>query len=156
MKVKFLWIGATKDADLARLEKRYLQRIGRFFPAELGSIPEGKKRDPRQAAAQFEQEAKRIDKRVAAGSYLVGLDEGGRQLSSRQLANLIQRLVNQGIGEVNFLAGGFLGIPARILERADLRLSLSRMTLPHELARVVLLEQIYRAGTLINRMPYHK
>lgn len=155
MKLRFLWIGQTKDPFL-KLENLYLDRIGRFFPVERSWIVEGKKADRHQRASQLDKESQRLRARLAAGTRLVCLDEKGRQLSSVQLARFLGRYMNQGVGDVTFLAGGHQGLPEEMLESADAKLSLSKMTLPHQLARVLLLEQVYRAITLIRGLPYHK
>ena len=89
-------------------------------------------------------------------TYLAVLDSLGEELTSPQLASSLADLMNRGVSEVTFLVGSHLGIPKRIKNLADLKLSLTKLTLPHELARVVLLEQIYRAVTIIKGLPYHK
>ena len=154
--MKFLWIGATKDPDLLRIEEKYLGRIKQHFSAERLSVPELKKKDPHQLKAQMGREAKSIDRKLGAGTFLVSLEETGKQLNSLQLCEFLQGLMERGVFEVTFLAGGHLGIPEGIKPRVDQSLSLSQMTLPHELARVTLLEQIYRAVTLMKGLPYHK
>jgi 23S rRNA (pseudouridine1915-N3)-methyltransferase len=77
-------------------------------------------------------------------------------MTSRQFAGFLERLLNRGVSETTFLIGGYLGIPEELKTKAEKTMSLSRLTLPHELARVVLLEQTYRAATILKGMPYHK
>jgi 23S rRNA (pseudouridine1915-N3)-methyltransferase len=119
-------------------------------------VPEARKTDPRALAAQLEREARLIEKKVESGGYLVALDGSGKEYSSNDLAQWLDSLINRGISTVTFLVGGYLGIPGRVVKATDLKLSLSKMTLPHELARVVLLEQIYRVATILKGFPYHR
>ncbi len=154
--MKFLWVGKTKDTLYKELEKRYLKRISYFLKAEQGHVAELKKVDPRQSDAQLGKEAQLLEKRLTSGAYLVCLDETGDQISSLELADFLEKLINQGVGCLTLVVGGHAGLSKGIKERANRVLSLGRMTLPHELARVLLLEQIYRAFTLIRKVPYHR
>lgn len=156
MRLRFLWIGKTRDPQCAGLEGKYLERLRQFFPADSASVPELRKTDQRQKSTQLEREAQLIEKKLSDRTYLVVLDEQGREYTSVELASVLQRLMDQGISEMTFLVGGSSGIPDKIKCLADMRISLSKLTLPHELARVVLLEQIYRAVTIMKGLPYHK
>ncbi|MCI0695636.1 23S rRNA (pseudouridine(1915)-N(3))-methyltransferase RlmH [candidate division KSB1 bacterium] len=102
------------------------------------------------------EEGKMITQALEAGNYLVALDREGKSLSSEQLAQILRRQIDAGIRKMDFVVGGPVGLDAQIIAKANLRLSLSAMTLPHELARVVLLEQLYRAFTILRGEPYHK
>ncbi len=141
---------------LLKVEGRYLKRIEQHLPVQNTMVPNFKKSDPHQQDAQLEREAQRIERHLSPKTYLAVLDSLGKELTSPQFASSLANLMNQGIAEVTFLVGGHLGIPQRIKDLADLKLSLTKLTLPHELARVVLLEQIYRAVTIIKGLPYHK
>jgi len=156
VRFRFLWIGKTKDPLLLKVEDKYLKRIKHHLPVQKTMIPDFKKSDPHQQDAQLEREAQRIERHLSPKTYLAVLDSLGKELTSPQLASSLADLMNRGIAEVTFLVGGHLGIPQRIKNLADLKLSLTKLTLPHELARVVLLEQIYRAVTIIKGLPYHK
>jgi 23S rRNA (pseudouridine1915-N3)-methyltransferase len=156
MRLRFVWIGATKLKELSNLEDRYVKRLERFFPLKRTVVPELRKTDPRQADAQLRREARAVESRLPSGTYLVALDERGEQMTSRQFAGFLERLLNRGVSETTFLIGGYLGIPEELKTKAEKTMSLSRLTLPHELARVVLLEQTYRAATILKGMPYHK
>ncbi len=156
MRLKFLWVGETKDASFARAEEKYLRRIRRFVPCSLSTVAEVRKVDPRARAASRKREAELLRNKVGREGLLVVLDEGGRQLSSVELAEFLRDWMNRSVPEVTFLIGGYLGIPEGLGARARLKLALGRMTLPHELARVVLLEQVYRALTIVRGLPYHK
>lgn len=156
MRLRFLWIGKTRDPLLAGMEEKYLKRIEQQLPVQITLVPDFKKTDPHQESAQSAREAQRIEGTLSPKTYLAVLDHQGEELSSPRLASSLEDLMNRGVLEVTFLVGSHLGIPEKIKEMADLRLSLTKLTLPHELARVVLLEQIYRAVTIIKGLPYHK
>jgi 23S rRNA (pseudouridine1915-N3)-methyltransferase len=156
LRLRFLWVGDTKDASFAQAEERYLRRIRRLTPCRRSTIPEGKKSDPRARAASQKREEELIRGKLGPRDLLVVLEEGGRQLSSVELSESLKEWMDRSVPEVTFLVGGYLGIPEGIRAKSHLRLSLGRMTLPHDLARVVLLEQVYRALTIIKGLPYHK
>lgn len=155
MHFRFVWIGRTRDRLLSELEKGYLERLGRLIPSELTWVPELKKENQGQVSARLEREARSLDRKIR-GSYLVVLDEAGRQFSSRELSTSLEKLMNRGVSEVSFVVGGYRGIPEQTKQEADLAWSLGRLTLPHELARVVVLEQVYRSMSIIRSLPYHK
>jgi len=154
MRINFLWIGKTKDRNCAALVNEYVERIRRLAPIDLcelkdaaGSVDE--KRVIALESAKLLSSLERHD-------FVVLLDEEGRQFSSTELAELIGRQQQNGSKHLTFVIGGFAGVNKQVKERADLKMSLSRMTLTHELSRVILAEQIYRALTLLGGLPYHK
>lgn len=153
---RFLWIGATRNPTFAAAEEDYLRRIGRYADCEVATVPERRKTDPRAVQAQQSREEADVLKRLRPGAKLVVLDENGRQFSSVEFAELLQVELEAGTREMTILAGGFQGVPEGLLQRAELRLSLGRMTYPHELARVMVLEQVYRALTILRGIPYHR
>ena len=156
MQLKFVWIGATRNLHYRHLETDYLSRIRRFSAAEIVAVREGRKTDPRQTERQLEREASRVHKALGRGSYVVCLDETGEERSSRQLSAWLSGVRRSGRREVAFVVGGHYGLSGPLRAAADEVVSLGRMTLPHELARVILLEQIYRAFCIQNRIPYHR
>lgn len=156
MRLKCLWIGGTRSPAFAGLEADYAQRIQRFLPLEIDAIPEAKKVDPRKQAAQLDREARLLEKKIERRSYLVVLDEKGKEFTSKGFAGFFEEMMNRGGSAITFVGGGHLGVPAKLLGRSDMVLSLSRFTLPHELARVLLLEQIYRSFSIIRGLPYHR
>lgn len=133
-----------------------MQRLQRLFASEIVPVPELQKKDRRQQASQMAREARLVEEKLNPRSFLIVLDEKGKEYTSEELAEVLGGLMNRGISEVTFVVGGYLGVPEAILERADLKLALARMTFPHELARVVLVEQIYRCASIIKGLPYHK
>ena len=156
MRLRCLWIGGTKNPDWARLEAEYTQRILRFVPITVASVHEARKVDPRKRAGQMNLEARLLEKKIPLRCFLVTLDEKGEEFTSEGFAGYLENLMNRGVSEIVFLGGGHSGMPEQLVDRADLCLSLSKLTLPHELARVVLLEQIYRSFSIIRGLPYHR
>ena len=133
----------------------YLARLRRYFPVEVAEVPEEdmNRRTEREVLAAEEQ---RILKRIPAGAHVVALDrEVGKQLSSEDLARRLDSLGASGRGHVAFVLGGPLGLSPQVIGRADERLSFGPITLPHALARVVLLEQLYRAVKIGRGEKYH-
>ncbi len=135
------------------LVEEYLKRLGRFVRCEVTELRESAARDAR---AGIEDEGKRIIGALHSDALTVLLDVEGREWSSPQLAAEIEKWQNGGAKEVAFVIGGPDGVSAEVAGRASLRWSLSRLTLTHEMARVVLVEQLYRAYTIIHGLPYQK
>lgn len=156
MHLHFLWIGATRNPAFAAAESDYLQRIGRFLPCEVQASPERRKTDPRALASQLAREEVDLLARLRPASRLLAMDSAGRQFSSEEFAAYLGDAAASACKSLTFLVGGHYGIPPGILSRADLVLSLGRGTYPHELARVMLVEQVYRALTILRGVPYHK
>lgn len=104
----------------------------------------------------LEREALAVEKKLKEKTFLIVLDGNGRQFNSVELSRFVEQRLSTGIQELTFVGAGHSGLSPRLRDRADLGLSLSSMTLPHEMARVVLLEQLYRAATLARGLPYHR
>jgi len=137
-------MGKAKDRDLRSLLSDYYGRIGRYAKLEEIEIKDDKAGDA----------ADRLSRSIPERSRVVALEVDGRSLSSRDLATWLGRAENESVQSVVFLIGGAYGLPSEISARADLRLSLSAMTLPHRLARLFLAEQIYRAFSILRGEPY--
>lgn len=154
MKLHLVWIGKTKDRHAAALIDDYLGRIKRFAPCEVSELKEqtGSTDERRVVAA----EGGKLLTAIERDDFVILLDEDGRQTSSTELADFIGQRQQSGTKRLAFIIGGFAGVNDEVKQRAHLQLALSRMTLTHELARVVLTEQIYRAYTLLAGLPYHK
>lgn len=155
MLFKFLWIGSTRNPLLKQLEEEYLKRLQRYASIRRETVREVKK-SSRTSKAAFDKEALAIEKKLSPGDYLVVMDHRGRDLKSTEFARFLNQKMVHGVSDLTFLIGGHLGIPESIRERAQQTMALSRMTMPHDLARVVLLEQVYRAMTILKGTPYHK
>jgi 23S rRNA (pseudouridine1915-N3)-methyltransferase len=156
VQIRFLWIGETKNGSYRELEDSYYWRVAKLIPCERAIVPELKKSDRRSIAAQQDREGKMIERKLGKNTFLVSLDETGKELTSVELADTLRTLIEGGISSITFLVGGFMGIPSTILQRSNLKISLSKLTFPHELARVVLLEQIYRSMSIVKNFPYHR
>lgn len=156
MQIDFLWVGATRDPLFKSLETRYLSLLQKMARVELRLVPEEKKSDKRQAKAGLRREEKTILENWAGSAYRVVLDEKGKELSSIEFADWLRERMLVSSQKVIFVAGGHYGLTGRLLQKADFCLALGRMTLPHELARVTLLEQVYRAFSIMKGLPYHK
>lgn len=149
MRVRFIWIGKTRDAHIRALVDEYLKRLQRFVRCEVTELREGTR-------SGIEDESKRIIGALRSDAVTVLLDIQGSDWSSPQLAAEVEKWQNDGLKEVAFVIGGPDGVSPEIIERANLRWSLSRLTLTHEMARVVMVEQLYRAYTIIHGLPYQK
>jgi 23S rRNA (pseudouridine1915-N3)-methyltransferase len=146
MKLKFVWVGKTKDANWRALQEEYCRRLSHFVKYEITEIKD----------AGVETESKRIAENVNQSPFVCLLDVKGRILSSPDLALEIEKWCNRGLKEVTFIIGGAEGVTSEVVETADFSLSLSLLTFTHDMARVVLLEQLYRAFTIIKGFPYQK
>jgi len=159
MRMSVAAIGRLKDSGEIELTARYHKRIdqaGRALalgPLIITELPEARQPDPAQR--KFDEAARLIATTARADARIV-LDEGGKQLTSPDFAQFLRKARDAGTREMAFLIGGPDGHDASVRNGADLVLSLSRMTLPHGLARALLAEQIYRALTIISGHPYHR
>jgi 23S rRNA (pseudouridine1915-N3)-methyltransferase len=153
MRLRLIWIGKTKNEHVRALVSDYTRRLSHFSRVEVTELRESSGGDER---AVVEEEGRRIASALTPGSLTVLLDVEGRQWSSPELAAQFEAWQNAGLKEVAFVVGGHLGVTEEISRRADVRWSLSRLTLTHEMARVVLVEQLYRAHTIMRGLPYQK
>ena len=153
MRLRIIWTGKTRDANLRALSESYFQRVSHFVRCEVTELRESAKVESKTG---IDRDSKRISDGLQNASVVVLLDPEGTEWSSQQLAAEMQRWENSGTKEVAFVVGGPRGVGKQIKERANKLWSLSRLTLTHEMARVVLLEQLYRAYTIINGLPYQK
>ncbi len=150
---RLVWVGRENKRDPeSMLCDRYLDRIARYIKLEtrvIKPVVGGKGTITRQ------KESEKILAGLAPGDFLILCDERGKQLSSAELARLLNDLPRRGANRATFVVGGAMGVSEALRQKADFVVSLSRMTLPHALARVVLTEQIYRALCIQARHPYH-
>ena len=155
MKLRFLWIGKTRRAPVRELVGEYLERVKRFAPVEVVELRD---RDDVGGDARriIEKEGEEVLARTARDGFVIALDERGHQMDSVQLAELIERHRVSGTKQMTFVIGSHSGLAESVRKRAQYLLALSQMTLTHEMARAVLLEQVYRAFTIIHGLPYQK
>jgi 23S rRNA (pseudouridine1915-N3)-methyltransferase len=158
MKFRFIWPSSTADAELASVAGRYLGRIKHFYPIEVVEVaPErGRQSESDAAIIRRRSESARLIAAIPPRGFTVVLDERGQPMDSLKFAKWLERLTIDQPHGVNFVMGGDAGLDDAVKQRAQKLLTLSAMTLPHQLARVLLLEQIYRACTLMRNIPYHK
>ncbi len=156
MKLRLIWPRSTADAELAAVAERYFNRVRHFFPIEIIEVPPQRGRQSENDVAIMRADSARLLAAIPSQGHVVALDERGRTLDSLKFAKWLERLTVDQPHGVTFVMGGDVGLDESVRQRAGDVLSLSAMTLPHQLARVVLLEQIYRACTLMRNIPYHK
>ena len=147
MHFRFLWVGKTRNEHCAALERDYGSRLARFVKCEFVVLRDGPDK---------QTEGKRVLEKLNPNSLVCLLDVKGKSLSSHDLAEQIERWQNAAVREITFVIGGADGVSPEVADRADVRVSLSFLTLTHEMARVVLLEQLYRGYTIIKGFPYQK
>lgn len=154
MKVTVLAVGAPEGTGVAEPIRIYEERAGRYFSLEVAELPAAPGRLPAEKA--MEREADDVLDRLPGDAEVFALTREGKGISSRGLASYLDRLATYGRAGAVFVIGGAHGLAPRILDAAGRKLSLSPMTLPHGLARLVLMEQLYRAGTILRDEPYHR
>jgi len=147
-------VGKPRDAGLSGVIHDYETRAGRYWPLDVHEVREEPARSI-SADLVREREGERLLAAIPPGAEVVACDVGGRQMTSEQFAAWLQRL-RERARDVGLLIGGAFGLSAAVQQRAAVSLALAPWTLPHELARLVLAEQLYRAGSILRREPYHK
>jgi 23S rRNA (pseudouridine1915-N3)-methyltransferase len=152
MRIRFIWPGKTKDERLRALVNEYLKRLSRFARSEVVEVREGATGD----RSGRDKEARRVLEAIPNRALTLLLDVKGREWSSPELAAEVRRWENDAVKEIAIVIGGPEGIAPEVAARAQKRWRLSRLTLTHEMARVVAVEQIYRAYTIIQGLPYQK
>ena len=155
MIIKLLWPGKMKSPAAAALQAHYLQRLSGLNPVRLIETPTPRGMGEKEAEKIMALEAAGLEKHLD-NDYIVCLFDRGQEMNSTEFARFFERRAAQSTRSVAFLVGGFLGLAPRLLERADLKLSVSRMTFSQELCRIMLLEQIYRAFSLMKGSSYAK
>src|ERR1043166_5208097 len=156
MKISLVWPASSSEKDFAEAIDRYLKRIRHFYPIEVVEVPPERGRQTQSDATTMRSQSSRLLAAIPARGTVVVLDERGQPLDSLKFARWLERLTIDSPHGIHFVVGGDVGLDESVKRRADMLLSLSAMTLPHQIARVVLLEQIYRACTLMRNIRYHK
>ncbi|NPV74661.1 MAG: 23S rRNA (pseudouridine(1915)-N(3))-methyltransferase RlmH [Pelotomaculum sp.] len=156
--ITVLAVGRLKEKYLTEGAAEYLKRLSAYakisvVEVEDGSLPE----NPAAAGGEKvkEKEGERLLDRLRPGTFLIALDVRGKMHSSEEMAEILNRLALSGRSDITFAIGGALGLSEKVLERAAMRLSFSRMTFPHQLVRLILLEQLYRWFKIARGEPYH-
>lgn len=156
MRLKIVWVGKTKNEPIRSLTADYLGRLRHLISCEVIEVPDVGKRRALRGESLLAAEGGAIEKLLGDRSLVVVLDENGRQFRSADFAAWFESEQNRGSCEIVFVIGGPEGISSEISGRAQLKLSLGRMTWTHEMCRVLLLEQVYRAFSILRKIPYHK
>lgn len=159
MKISVITVGKIKEKYLRDAIAEYSKRLSRYCRLEIIEVAD--ERTPDQASEAVEEnirtkEAERLLKYIRDDMYVITLEISGKMLTSEQFAEKIETLGIQGKSSIAFVIGGSIGLGREVLKRSDYALSFSKMTFPHQLMRVVLLEQVYRGYRIINGEPYHK
>lgn len=159
MKITILTVGKIKEKYLKDAIDEYSKRLSKYCKLEIIEVQDEK--TPDNASEVVEdiiraKEADRLLKYVKEDAFVITLEISGKQLSSEELADKIEKLGVQGTSHIIFVIGGSIGLGEDVLKRSNFALSFSKMTFPHQLMRVILLEQIYRSYRIINGEPYHK
>lgn len=155
MKIECWSIGKAHDPAIREAIEDFTSRVNKYNPVKWQILPV-----PKNAGMLSEMDLKKLEGKMILewlekDSILVALDEYGKEISSTSLADFIVKKGNMGTKKIVFLIGGAFGIDPAVLERADHRISLSKLTFPHQLVRLILIEQIYRAYTIIKNEKYH-
>lgn len=159
MKITVLCVGRIKEKYFTDALKEYAKRLGRYCKLEIlevmdEKIPDGAGKALEDAVKQ--KEGEKLLSRLREGAYVIALELEGKKLDSMAFSQRLEKLGVHGVSHIVFIIGGSLGLSEEVKKRADEAISFSDMTFPHQLMRVILLEQIYRGYRIINREPYHK
>ncbi|HHV44564.1 MAG TPA: 23S rRNA (pseudouridine(1915)-N(3))-methyltransferase RlmH [Firmicutes bacterium] len=159
MQLTVVALGKVRQRFIAQGIDEYAKRIGNYASLRILEAKEQPYKEPlgsRQRDRVLQAEQERVEKLIPPHSFTIALDVGGRTMSSEEFSALLTELMISGRSQVTFLIGSSLGLAQNLLDSCQLRLSFGPMTFPHELARLMLLEQLYRAFTIMRKEPYHK
>lgn len=159
MKISLITVGKIKEKYLKEAIAEYTKRLSKYCKLEIVEVADEKTPDNAGEALEDsirDKEAERIMKHIKDDMYVITLEIGGNMLSSEELSTKIEKLGIQGSSHVAFVIGGSIGLGKAVLKRSDYALSFSKMTFPHQLMRVILLEQLYRSYRIMKGEPYHK
>lgn len=159
MKITLICAGRIRESFLRETVEEYTKRLSRYCRMEILEVadektPEGA--SPAQEEGIREKEGERILKKIPEDAWVITLEIEGKKMNSLSFAEMLQRLGVEGKSQIVFIIGGSLGLHTAVRRRADFALSFSDFTFPHQLMRVILLEQIYRGFRILNGEPYHK
>jgi len=155
LKIKIILVGKTDLSYIQEGWDEFLTRLKRYIPVEILMIPALKNTKNIPTEQQKIAEGKLIHEKLYAGDCLVLLDENGQQFSSVQFSAFLQQRMNSGLKNLVFVVGGPFGFSEEIYKKADFKMGLSKMTFTHQMVRLILIEQLYRAFTIIQNENYH-
>lgn len=159
MKITILTVGKVKERFYREAVEEFEKRLGRYCKLEIVEVADEKTPDGASEALErqiLEKEGARLSKYLKEDAWVCALAIDGKMLDSVELSAQLEKLGISGVSHIQFVIGGSLGLSDDILNRADFKLSFSKMTFPHQLMRVILLEQIYRGYRIMMKEPYHK
>lgn len=159
MKITVLCVGKVKEKFYRDAIDEFSKRLSRYCKLEIVEVSDEKTEEQAsetEIRLVKEKEGERLLKNIKEDAYVITLCIDGKQLDSEELSEKIEKLGIQGTSHIYFVIGGSLGLADAVIKRADYKLSFSKMTFPHQLMRVILLEQIYRGYRIMNHEPYHK
>ncbi|MBQ8558849.1 MAG: 23S rRNA (pseudouridine(1915)-N(3))-methyltransferase RlmH [Tyzzerella sp.] len=159
MRITVITVGKIKEKYLKDAIAEYSKRLSKYCKLEIVEVADEKTPDNASEVVENSirsKEAERILKYVKEDAYIITLEINGKQLSSEELADKINKLGVQGTSHIIFIIGGSIGLGEEVLKKSNYALSFSKMTFPHQLMRVIILEQIYRSYRIISGEPYHK
>ena len=155
MKLKILWPGRTRNSDMKIIQDDLLKKISRLNRCELIETKEARGLNEKNENKIMDVEAQGLEKNFG-NDYIICLSDKGIEMSSKEFARFLGKMMSHSTRAATFVVGGFLGLDKRIIQKADFLLSLSKMTFSHELIRLILLEQIYRSLTILKGQHYAK
>ena len=155
MTIKLLCIGKTDSKELQKLIEVYLKRLQFYTKFEIDVIPDLKKARNLDENQQKTKEGELILNKTQTSDFVVLLDENGKQFSSEAFSEYLQKRMNSGLKQLIFVIGGPYGFSEEVYQRADGKISLSKMTFSHQMVRLFITEQIYRGFTILKNEPYH-
>jgi len=155
MKIKLLFIGKLQADVFQEALTQYIKKINHYFPFEQIAIPYLKNSKTLSQNEQKRLEGELILKKISANDYVILLDERGKQLSSIEFSMFIQQQANAGFKNIVFIIGGAYGFSHDVYQHKNQAISLSKMTFPHIMTRLIFAEQLYRSCTILNHEPYH-
>jgi 23S rRNA (pseudouridine1915-N3)-methyltransferase len=156
VKLKFIFVGKTKETWIVEGLGHYEKMLRKSASLEFLTVRDEKVTGHSSEEMVLEKEGERVLKSLNKSSFSIVLDSKGEMLSTEELVGLFKKKMNQGQNDFVFLTGSALGLSSKVINSADFKLSLSRMTFPHHLVRLILLEQVYRAFSIIGGSKYHK
>ena len=159
MKITVIGVGRLKEKYWQAAIDEYSKRLSKYVKLDIIEVPDEKAPENLSAAEEEivkKNEGESILKNIKDGAYVIALAINGKMLSSEELSEFLNERMVRGAGHIVFVIGGSLGLSPEVLDRADYKLSFSKMTFPHQMMRVILLEQFYRAVKIMKNEPYHK
>ena len=155
MNIKLLAIGKTDDKQLNQLIDNYIKRLSHYIKFDFEIIPDLKNAKNLSESLQKEKEGELILGKLTTADVLIVLDENGKQYDSVGFSEVLQKYMNSGIKRLVFVIGGPYGFSPQVYQRAQAKLSLSKMTFSHQMIRLFFIEQLYRGYTILRNEPYH-